>query len=70
MPRIRPAASFGSGLQGVDMKAAPRRLFFTHPRSGAAHIPAWQISAGCLALSHHHSSPREPHAATHAYVVG
>lgn len=60
------------GQCGIDMKAAPAFLHagcFHSPSSGAVYSPAWQISAGCLVFSHHHSSPGELDAAVDAYVT-
>lgn len=52
----------GFRLCGKDMKATPVYIHtgcFHSPRSRPANRPAWQISAGCLVFSHHHSSPGE-----------
>lgn len=59
-------------LWGRDTKVTLVSLHadcFHSPWSRAAYSPAWQISAGCLAFSHHHSSPGELDLATDAYVT-
>lgn len=42
---------------------------FHSPWSGTMYSPAWQISAGCLSFSHHHSSPGELDPTVDAYVT-